>query len=37
MKYFAKLAIKNTARKKGVEWDAYAQRLLADPEVGCYD
>lgn len=33
MKYFAKLAIKQTAAKKGVAWDAYARRMLAEPEL----
>lgn len=33
MKYFAKLAIKSTAQKKGVAWDAYASGLLDAPEA----
>ena len=33
MKYFAKAAIKNTARRKGVDWEGYARQLLSDQEV----
>ncbi|GBF89538.1 methyltransferase [Raphidocelis subcapitata] len=34
MKYFAKRAMKGTAAKKGVDWDAYTRGLLAaEPEL----
>jgi hypothetical protein len=33
MKYFAKSAMKNTATKKGVNWDAYKDSILNNPEV----
>ena len=34
MKFFAKIAIKSTAEKRGIEWDGYARRVLAQqPEV----
>jgi hypothetical protein len=37
MKYFAKNAMKSTATKKGVDWDAYARGVLAaEPEVRGY-
>jgi hypothetical protein len=34
MKYFAKSAMKSTAKSKGVDWDAYKQAILDNPEVG---
>jgi hypothetical protein len=32
MKYFAKAAIKNTAQKRGIDWDGYARSILADAD-----
>lgn len=34
MKFFAKQAIKNTARSKGIDWEGYSCSIINNPEVG---
>jgi hypothetical protein len=36
MRFFARVAMKQTAAQRGVDWDAETQKILSDPEVRTY-